>query len=141
MTMKNLLALAVIAAVSAARASTSSDLGYVTDGLTAHWDAIDNQATGTHSADATTWVDLVGGAALTMSGTTWGDEYCRFPTDASCGTLAGSSLLAWDSTVSTARTVEVVLKYDSATANGICFMGTSSSKIAIHPSGSLRWSR
>ncbi|MBR2838759.1 MAG: hypothetical protein IKE55_08250 [Kiritimatiellae bacterium] len=129
--MKNLLALAVIAAAGAAHSSTSSDLGYVTDGLTAHWDAIDNQATGTHSASATTWVDLVGGAALSMSGTTWGDEYCRFPTAASCGTLAGSSLLAWDSTVSTARTVEVVLKYDSATANGICFIGTSSSQIAI----------
>ena len=129
--MKNLLALAVIAAVCAARASTSSDLGYVTDGLTAHWDAIDNQATGTHDGTATTWVDLVGGAALSMSGTTWGDYYCNFPTKASCGSLAGSSLLAWDTTVSTARTVEVVLKYDSATVNGICFMGTSGSKIAI----------
>ncbi|MBQ3343830.1 MAG: hypothetical protein IJG84_18155, partial [Kiritimatiellae bacterium] len=61
-------AVAVVVA-SAAFASTSCDLGYVTNGLTAHWDAIDNQATGKHSVSATTWVDLVGGAALAMSGT------------------------------------------------------------------------
>ena len=135
-TMKNLLALAVIAAVCAARASTSSDLGYVTDGLTAHWDAIDNQATGTHDGTATTWVDLIDGATLAMSGNSWGDYYCRFPTAASCGSISGSSLLAWDSTVSTARTVEVVLKCDKATDSAICFMGNTASKIAIGRSDS-----
>ncbi len=129
--MRKSLVIAASLASLTAFCSTSYDLGYVTNGLTAHWDAIDNQADGTHSASATTWVDLVGGAAFAMSGTTWGDEYCRFPTAASCGSLSGSSLLAWDTTVSTARTVEVVLKFDSATDNGICFMGTSGSKIAI----------
>lgn len=40
---------------------THYSAGYVTDGLFAHWDAIDNQATGTHDANATSWVDKVNG--------------------------------------------------------------------------------
>ena len=63
MPMKKLIAFVVIVAAASAFASTSYELGYVTNGLTAHWDAIDNQAMETHSASATTWVDLIDGAA------------------------------------------------------------------------------
>ena len=38
--------------------------GYVTDGLVARWDGIDNAGIGVHDPDARTWVDLVGGYDL-----------------------------------------------------------------------------
>ena len=38
---------------------THATTGYVTDGLFAYWDAIDNQGTGSHVSNAVTWVDLV----------------------------------------------------------------------------------
>ena len=37
---------------------------YIKDGLVAHWDAIDNAATGTHDPAAAKWVDKVGGVEL-----------------------------------------------------------------------------
>ena len=42
--------------------------GYVTDGLVARWDGIDNAGTGTHNPSATVWKDLAGSLDLTLTG-------------------------------------------------------------------------
>lgn len=44
------------------------DEGYVTDGLVARWDGIDNAGTGTHNPNATVWKDLAGNLDLTLTG-------------------------------------------------------------------------
>ena len=46
----------------------TQDEGYVTDGLVARWDGIDNAGTGTHDPDATVWKDLAGNIDLTLAG-------------------------------------------------------------------------
>ena len=38
---------------------THNNVPYVSDGLFAYWDAIDNQGTGTHDSSATSWIDLI----------------------------------------------------------------------------------
>lgn len=55
--------------------TVTASAAYVSEGLFAHWDAIDNQATGTHDATATTWIDKINGhtwTAMVTGGTkTW----------------------------------------------------------------------
>ena len=46
--------------LGAVRTRTSAKEGYVSQDLIAMWDGEDNQGTGVHVAEATTWVDLVG---------------------------------------------------------------------------------
>lgn len=46
----------------------AQDEGYVTDGLVARWDGIDNAGTGTHNPNATVWKDLAGNLDLTLAG-------------------------------------------------------------------------
>ena len=46
----------------------AQDEGYVTDGLVARWDGIDNAGTGTHNPNATVWKDLAGNIDLTLAG-------------------------------------------------------------------------
>ena len=41
---------------------------YVTDGLVARWDGIDNAGTGAHNPNATVWKDLAGNLDLTLTG-------------------------------------------------------------------------
>ena len=53
---------AAIAAVGAAVAAGLGPQSYVQDGLVTHFDAIDNEGTGTHNPSATTWRDLTGSA-------------------------------------------------------------------------------
>ena len=110
--------------------------GYVTSGLTAYWDAIDNQGTGTHDASATTWVDLVGQQVFRLTGTTWGDKYLHFAgTSTSYGALTGDVGLAifdCSQTASKKVTVELVFKYDdTTTAEGMILEAQSSSSVAI----------
>lgn len=41
---------------------------YITDGLIAMWDGVWNAGGGVHDAEATTWLDIVGGRTLSLSG-------------------------------------------------------------------------
>lgn len=102
---------------------TQSSLAYVTDGLFAHWDAIDNQGTGTHDSAATTWVDLINeytwtayktdgtqewswdNDALVLNPTATGNNYSYGKTTFMCSRL-GTGL----------RTLEVVFVPDNLTA-------------------------
>ena len=68
-----------VAAVAAAGTAVAAGLGpqnYVQDGLVTHFDAIDNEGTGTHNPSATTWRDLKGSAYITvLTGASWTDRY------------------------------------------------------------------
>ncbi len=68
-----------VAAVAAAGAAMAAGLGpqnYVQDGLVTHFDAIDNEGTGTHNPSAATWRDLKGSAYITLqSGASWTGRY------------------------------------------------------------------
>ena len=75
--MKNTLVFVV--AVAVAGAAVAAGLGpqnYVQNGLVTHFDAIDNEGTGTHNPSATTWRDLKGSAYITvLTGASWTDRY------------------------------------------------------------------
>ncbi len=76
--MKKMLLVAAIAAIgTAAEAVNLTPADYVQDGLLVHFDAIDNEGTGTHNPSATTWTALKGGASITLqSGASWvGGKY------------------------------------------------------------------
>ena len=74
MKMKLIAVLSVILCVAGAFAASTAD--YVQAGLVTHFDAIDNEGTGTHNASATKWKDLKGSASITLaSGASWGDKY------------------------------------------------------------------
>ncbi|MBQ6007994.1 MAG: hypothetical protein IJL17_05615 [Kiritimatiellae bacterium] len=75
--MKKMMFVAALCAV--AGAAVAAGLGpqnYVQDGLVTHFDAIDNEGTGTHNPSATTWRDLKGSAYITLqTGASWTDRY------------------------------------------------------------------
>ena len=79
--------------------------GYVTDGLVAYWDGIDNTRSG-HSSSTTTWEDLVGNYDLTQAevGGTWEPNAILFNKTNFNG-LYGDTL--W--TYSENATIEIVL--------------------------------
>lgn len=55
------------------------DLGYSTDGLIMHLDAIQNVRTGAHRNDVTVWHDLSANQwDVSLFGHTWGGDYCAF---------------------------------------------------------------
>lgn len=86
--------------------------GYVDGGeLIAYWDAIDNQATGTHDATKLSWKDLISGKTFTWSNGysgTWLDRSLLFNKDAFGPSLSDAFLnaVAGDAT----RTVEITFK-------------------------------
>ena len=55
-------------AIDMARFSPSASDEYISDGLVARWDGIDNAGTGTHDPTATVWKDLAGNIDLTLAG-------------------------------------------------------------------------
>ena len=127
------VAFAALAVGFATRVCASVPTGYVTDGLVACWDAIDNQATGVHDGSATTWVDLVEGRAFVLNKTVWSADYLTFDGTANCGgTLAATdaSVFAFDAVV-TNRTVEIVFKYAKSGTSGIVLMGSTASRLAV----------
>ena len=74
--MKTKLIAFLVAAACFAGAFAASNSDYVQGGLITHFDAINNEGTGTHNASATKWKDLKGSASITLaSGASWGDKY------------------------------------------------------------------
>ena len=59
-------AFAVAAVVACLGAEAETSRGYVRDGLVAMWDGHENSGAGLHRAEATTWVDLVGGVEIDL---------------------------------------------------------------------------
>ena len=80
--MKKMILIAAVAAAGAAMAAGLGPQSYVQDGLVTHFDAIDNEGTGTHNPSATTWRDLKGSASLTLTGgACWTGRYFDSTTD------------------------------------------------------------
>ena len=60
-------------------AGGTADLGYSTDGLIMHLDAIKNKRLGGHSNTTTVWQDLsINQWDVDLYGHTWGADYCAF---------------------------------------------------------------
>ncbi|MDR1338028.1 MAG: LamG domain-containing protein [Rickettsiales bacterium] len=70
--------------LTASNAPDISDYSYISDGLVAHYDGIDNAGPGVHDAAATVWTDLSGnGYDVTLSGASgWTDKGFKFPSGA-----------------------------------------------------------
>ncbi len=64
MKMKLVVFAAIACLAGASFAASTAD--YVQAGLVTHFDAIDNEGTGTHNASATKWKDLKGSASITL---------------------------------------------------------------------------
>ena len=74
--MKRMMVMAVMAVAGAAVAAGLGPQSYVQEGLVTHFDAFDNEGTGTHNPSATTWRDLKGSAYITLqTGASWTGRY------------------------------------------------------------------
>lgn len=101
--------------------------GYVTAGLIAYWDGIDNTGNG-HDSSATTWKDLVGNYDLTKqgaSGTSSWDDDALVLTGNSVQGYSGSSI--W--TRPTNATIEIVLKPTASITQMVGTFDRSDNKI------------
>ena len=133
--MKKLIAALVFGACAFAAMSLFADYGYYDDGhLLAHWDAIDNQGTGAHVDGAETWVDLKTGGEFVLNEAAWGDRFLQFAgANTSYAKLTDETVLGFldfaDETVR--RTVEITYQQDKAQAEGLLFIGPSSSQVGI----------
>ena len=103
------------------------DEGYVTDGLVARWDGIDNAGTGTHNPNATVWKDLAGNLDLTLScASSW--------TGGNALKLDNGGYAFNDDRAPEYKTIEVVFKmtdvtgriiFNSGYANRVCIVDGS----------------
>ena len=119
--MKKLVAVALAGACVLAGMSVFAQYGYVDDGLVAHWDAIDNQATGTHVDGAATWIDLVGNSRIDLKDVTWEDDALYFP-----GSVMSGGVFADNSVVdhrTSGLTIEVVARIEDTGTYAALFSG------------------
>ena len=108
--------------------------GYVTKGLIACWDAVDNGGDGVHDPYATTWKDLVGGLEFQLTGTTWGERHLYFAgAKKAYGMMSGDAALAIFARTAESpdRTVELVFQYDESNTDGLVLQAQTASNIAI----------
>ena len=106
---------------------TVSSMPYVTDGLIAYWDGIDNTGNG-HDASATKWTDIVGGYELTMretTHTTWDTNAISFDGNTAQGLYCDSF---W--TRPTNATIEIVLKPESNLTQGVATFDRSDATVS-----------
>ena len=85
--------------------TTYTSSSYVQSGLIAQWDGIDNQGTGTHDPNATTWKDLVGDLDMTLTakGSWTKDGNALYVAGGYAGAQGASATPAY-------KTIEVVYK-------------------------------
>lgn len=95
---------------------------YVTNGLFAFWDAIDNQATGNHDSSALTWVDKINSYTWTpvvSDGTqkwSWDDDGLIFAPTSTGNTANSGNAFECPRPTTGLRTLEVVLTPEAVTA-------------------------
>ena len=124
---------AVVFMCGGARADAFTDL-YVQDGLIAHWDGVDNAATGGHDPEARVWKDLVQGLEFSLTDSVVvNDDRLTFCGDVECyGTLdaTGTSATFEKAGGTSGATVEIVLKADSKD-NAFALQSSTASGMAI----------
>lgn len=118
---------------------TANPIPYAFEGLFAYWDAIDNQATGTHNASATNWKDLMNGyewSALISDGTqtwAWENNALAFNPTATGGTNSQNKNTFSCPRMGTGlRTLEVVFTPENLTG---CVGEFTSDKTGLSNSG------
>lgn len=99
---------------------------YVTDGLVAYWDGINNTGNG-HSSSTTSWTDIVGGYVMSEvnSGSSWNDDSLEFV--GATGNIYRCDTI-WSR--STKATIEFVLKPDSSATQVVGTFDRSDSVIS-----------
>ena len=97
------------------------DEDYVTGGLLAYWDGINNTGSG-HDSSVTTWADLIGGYDLTKigSGTSWNNDSLQFS-----GTNGSGYSRSTYWTYPQYATIELVLKPEASST--MCVTGIEKS--------------
>ena len=92
---------------------------YVTDGLVARWDAIDNAGTGAHNPSSTVWKDLAGSLDMTLtSNGSWTNRNALVVNGASASGAAGTPYY---------ETIEVVYKQTKLQDHTILFASGNTS--------------
>ena len=113
--------------------------GYVSDGLIAQWDGVDNAATGAHDASATAWTDLVGGRQFVFTGAVAvNEEGVSFPgTTAAYGTLGeADSEATFKKAGADGGTIEVFFKADDGSSKAAVFQAPGGITVAHFVDGS-----
>ena len=110
---------------------TGSPTNYVSDGLIACWDGIENAAPGVHVDGTDVWKDIVGGREFNLTDATAGDNCMNFlGTTTSYGTLSttdtASTFLAAKS-----GTLEIAYRSTSGAGNQVLLQSTAASGLAF----------
>ena len=127
-TCTSILAAATLAA-SSALAATS--VGYIKNGLVAHWDGVENAGRGVHDPSATVWKDLVAGREFTLSNVTVADNSMVFKgVQTSYGELSVADTAATFEKASDG-TLEIVYAAADNTATKIILQSSEASGHAI----------
>lgn len=104
--------------------SVTKNSSYVSDGLLAHWDAIDNTGNG-HDATQLNWVDLVDGHTLTPLATpatiSVGENCYVFSPAAVGNSVPNNYNVLVTPHFGETKTVEIVFEYDTSNTAGCCF--------------------
>ena len=124
--MKKMMMIAAVAAAGTVLAAGLGPQNYVQDGLVTHFDAIDNEGTGTYNPSAATWRDLKGSAYIALqSGASWTGRY--LDTTKAQHTMTGMPAYRRDS-----LTIETTINIMS---NGQTSTGTVWPRIFAHNAG------
>lgn len=109
--------------------SVASTSMYVSNGLVACWDGIENAGVGTHDAGATVWKDIVGGYEFALTGVTVEADRMTFDgTATSYGTLDSVGSTA---TFGAAKNGTMEIVFASRTASGTQVLLQSTSGIGL----------
>ena len=126
--MKNLL-LVVSCFWATLGTSVASTSMYVSNGLVACWDGIENAGAGMHDANATVWKDVVGGYEFALTGVTVDDDRMTFAGSAtSYGTLDSAGSTA---TFGAAKNGTMEIVFASRTESGTQVLLQSTSGIGL----------
>ena len=110
---------------------TGSPTNYVSDGLIACWDGIENAAPGVHVDGTDVWKDIVGGREFNLTDATAGDNCMNFlGTTTSYGTLSATDTA---STFLAAKsgTLEIAYRSTSGAGNQVLLQSTAASGLAF----------
>lgn len=109
--------------------SVASTSMYVSNGLVACWDGIENAGVGMHDANATVWKDVVGGYEFALTGVTVEADRMTFDgTATSYGTLDSAGSTA---TFGAAKNGTMEIVFASRTASGTQVLLQSTSGIGL----------
>ena len=132
----------LLAARSSGYAEGSKDWRnpYVTDGLVAMWDGEWNAGGWVHDANATSWVDLIGGVSLTINRGVWTDDGLAWePNNPSQATNTAIPSSLKDVITSNNITVEFVIMPKALGCNGYSLCNRVFSVYSVGANNVFSW--